>query len=120
MIGTGLTPEGIEQNDVVYELMNEMGWRSVLVEIENWIEGYSQRRYGGSNQHVVTAWSLLADSVYNCTDGHADHSHSVVVMRPALHLRKSDWYTHEDVYKAWDGMILAADSFESVETFRYF
>ena len=33
MIGTGLTPEGIEQNDVVYELMNEMGWRSEAVDI---------------------------------------------------------------------------------------
>ena len=26
MIGTGLTPEGIEQNDMMYELMNEMGY----------------------------------------------------------------------------------------------
>lgn len=36
MVGTGLTPEGIEQNDVVYELMNEMGWRTQPVNLTSW------------------------------------------------------------------------------------
>ena len=50
MIGTGITPEGIEQNDVVYLLMNEMGWRSETVNVSQWLEAYSQRRYGGVNE----------------------------------------------------------------------
>ena len=28
IVGTGLTMEAIEQNPIMYELMNEMGWRS--------------------------------------------------------------------------------------------
>lgn len=36
IVGTGLTPEGIEQNDVVYELMNEMGWRTKAVNVTEW------------------------------------------------------------------------------------
>ena len=36
IVGTGLTPEGIEQNDVVYELMNEMGWRTQPVNLASW------------------------------------------------------------------------------------
>ena len=43
MIGTGLTPEGIEQNDMMYEMMNEMGYRTKAlnsVELEDWIKYY--------------------------------------------------------------------------------
>lgn len=36
MIGTGLTPEGINQNYVVYELMNEMGYREKPVNLIQW------------------------------------------------------------------------------------
>ena len=36
IVGTGLTPEGIEQNDVIYELMNEMGWRRQPVNVTDW------------------------------------------------------------------------------------
>ena len=118
MIGTGLTPEGIEQNDIIYELMNEMGWRSEQVDIMSWIKDYSYRRYGGMNNYSLNAWMLLTRSVYNCTDGHADHVHSVIVNRPQLHLKFNQWYMPEDVWQAWDAMVLSADSFNPVEPFR--
>ena len=44
MIGTGLTPEGIDQNDMMYELMNEMGYRIDAfnpVKLEEWIKYYA-------------------------------------------------------------------------------
>ena len=119
MIGTGLTPEGIEQNDIIYELMNEMGWRSEQVDIMSWVKDYSYRRYGGINNYSLNAWMLLSRSVYNCTDGHADHVHSVIVNRPSLHVKFNQWYTPQDVWQAWDAMVLAADSFNPVEPFRY-
>lgn len=36
MIGTGLTPEGINQNYVMYELMNEMAYRNKSVNLGDW------------------------------------------------------------------------------------
>lgn len=36
MIGVGLTPEGINQNYVIYELMLEMGYRKEPVNLEEW------------------------------------------------------------------------------------
>ena len=66
MIGTGLTPEGIEQNDMMYEMMNEMGYRTKAlnsVELEDWIKYYALRRYGGTNDNIVKAWNLLIHSV---------------------------------------------------------
>ena len=36
MIGTGLTPEGINQNDVVYEFMMENTWRTKPRNLTQW------------------------------------------------------------------------------------
>jgi hypothetical protein len=36
MVGTGLTPEGIGQNYVMYDLMNEMAWRTEPVNLTEW------------------------------------------------------------------------------------
>ena len=42
-MGTGLTPEGIGPNDVMFDLMNEMGWKVKEVDIESWVRDYSHR-----------------------------------------------------------------------------
>lgn len=36
MVGTGLTPEGINQNYVMYDLMLEMAWRKEPVDLDKW------------------------------------------------------------------------------------
>ena len=118
MVGTGITPEGIEQNDVIYLLMNEMGWRSEAVDVMSWLEAYSHRRYGGMNEYAVQAWKLLGRSVYNATFGRS-HTHSVIVNKPSLTLKFTEWYKPEDVWQAWDALVKAADSVGSVEPFRY-
>jgi hypothetical protein len=64
MVGTGLTMEAIEHNPVVYELMNEMGWRSKPVNASAWLTGYVRRRYGVDDASLQRAWQLLLRSVY--------------------------------------------------------
>ena len=88
MIGTGLTPEGIEQNDMMYELMNEMGYRIKAlnsVELKDWIKYYALRRYGGTNDNIVKVWKLLIHSVYNWNCIGYNHQ-SVFVRRPTLRI----------------------------------
>jgi len=36
MVGSGITPEGINQNYVMYDLMLEMGWTDKPVNLTNW------------------------------------------------------------------------------------
>lgn len=59
MIGTGLTPEGINQNYVIYDLMIEMGWRKRPVDLANWFVEYSRRRYGQKNKDTDQAWTVM-------------------------------------------------------------
>jgi alpha-N-acetylglucosaminidase len=51
MIGIGITTEGIEQNPVVYELMAEMRWHELEVDIEVWIRDWADRRMGPSSHY---------------------------------------------------------------------
>ena len=36
LVGTGITPEGINQNSVIYDLMNEMGWQKHPTNLSEW------------------------------------------------------------------------------------
>lgn len=70
MVGTGMTPEAIEHNPIIYELMNEMGWRNEAVNVEEWTELYIERRYGGLSPSASAAWKHFLKGVYN----HGIHS----------------------------------------------
>ncbi|XP_020532861.1 alpha-N-acetylglucosaminidase isoform X2 [Jatropha curcas] len=82
MVGVGMCMEGIEHNPVVYELMSEMAFRSEKVQVLEWLKSYSRRRYGKAVHHVEAAWKILHRTIYNCTDGIADHNTDFIVKFP--------------------------------------
>ncbi|XP_068202861.1 alpha-N-acetylglucosaminidase-like [Palaemon carinicauda] len=107
IVGTGLTPEGINQNYVMYDLMNELAWRTTPPNITDWAESYSSRRYNSANSKLQEAWQLLMKSVYNNGD-RANHGKYVLMLRPNLQSKEDwIWYSIDDVVKAWDLFIEA-------------
>ncbi|GMH20615.1 hypothetical protein Nepgr_022456 [Nepenthes gracilis] len=82
MVGVGMCMEGIEQNPVVYELMSEMAFRSERVQLVEWVKSYSHRRYGKGVHQMEAAWEILYRTIYNCTDGIADHNTDFIVKFP--------------------------------------
>ncbi|QCD95604.1 alpha-N-acetylglucosaminidase [Vigna unguiculata] len=82
MVGVGMCMEGIEQNPIVYELMSEMAFRDKKVKVPEWIKSYCNRRYGKAVHQVEAAWEILYHTIYNCTDGIADHNHDFIVVFP--------------------------------------
>ncbi|XP_028776294.1 alpha-N-acetylglucosaminidase-like [Neltuma alba] len=145
MLGVGMCMEGIEQNPVVYELMSEMAFREDKVQILDWLKGYSKRRYGKANNQVEAAWEILYHTIYNCTDGIADHNHDFIVMLPdwdpsnlqkidflplgnrrfLSQVTKSDmpqahlWYPTEEVTKALKLFLGAGKDYAGSLTYRY-
>ena len=55
MIGVGLTPEGIEQNDIIYDFMIETIWYTSPVDLNQWVTNYAHRRYGYINDDLTNA-----------------------------------------------------------------
>ncbi len=70
LTGYGLAPEGIENNEVVYELLTDMGWRVEPEDLPSWLHDYCRARYGSVTPGVERAWQLLNDAVYSRTNGH--------------------------------------------------
>lgn len=59
MIGLGVTPEGINQNYIIYDLMLEMAWRPEPQILEAFVDHYIYRRYGDFDDNVSNAWQIL-------------------------------------------------------------
>ncbi|KAJ8976546.1 hypothetical protein NQ317_011809 [Molorchus minor] len=62
MIGTGLTPEGINQNYVIYDLMIESAWRTSPSNLTEWFRNYTIRRYGKTDEYTWYEYADLFDA----------------------------------------------------------
>ncbi|MDR1273169.1 MAG: alpha-N-acetylglucosaminidase, partial [Odoribacteraceae bacterium] len=92
--GVGATPEGIENNPVMFELLYELPWRAERFAKEEWLASYTRARYGQHDETVVEAWQLLADYPYNCPDAYPGEGtvESLLCARPGIHpQRVSTW-----------------------------
>jgi len=65
MLGMGLTPEGIDQNPVLYELMTDLMWTDKPVKVSNWLVGYVRSRYGDAPSAALEAWDILHKTAYS-------------------------------------------------------
>ena len=66
----GMAPEGIENNEVIYELVTDASWRSDSIDIRQWLHDYSANRYGSCPALVDSAWNNLLASVYGTFTDH--------------------------------------------------
>ncbi|XP_023409478.1 alpha-N-acetylglucosaminidase isoform X3 [Loxodonta africana] len=121
MVGTGMAPEGIGQNEVVYALMAELGWRKDPVpDLGAWVASFAARRYGGIHQDAETAWRLLLRSVYNCSgESCSGHNRSPLVKRPSLQMNTTVWYNRSDVFEAWRLLLATTPALAASPAFRY-
>jgi hypothetical protein len=126
-IGTGYTPEGIDQNPLYYELMAEVNFHAEpIADLLDHVVKRAHRRYGLSklSAAVSEAWTLLADGVY--TEDLSVQDGTGVAHIPGWDLKHFD----EDLFTphlnlcrtffAWKQLIQASDGIPaSLETFRY-
>ncbi|MBK7979368.1 MAG: alpha-N-acetylglucosaminidase [Ignavibacteriae bacterium] len=69
--GIGIMPEGIENNQFLFELFWEMNWRNEEVNPKEWIKDFAERRYQIKHPEIEKAWLMLLDSVYSGPEGYA-------------------------------------------------
>lgn len=66
--GWGLTMEGIEYNELLYELITDMGWTSPTAgpAVETWMNNYGKARFGEAyDQTFKNLYTALRNTVYN-------------------------------------------------------
>ncbi|XP_014210831.1 alpha-N-acetylglucosaminidase [Copidosoma floridanum] len=119
MIGTGLTPEGINQNYVIYELMNEMALAKRPVKLDDWFANYAIRRYGVADDSTRIAWQELGSTVYNYNDTRNIRGHYVITRRPSLKIEPWYWYDLKDFLRIWRNFVTVSNETASSELFKH-
>jgi len=128
MKGVGITPEGIENNPVMYELLYELPWREQRFTRSEWLKEYVQARYATDDATLHQAWQLLGASIYNSPKEKTQQGthESLFCARPGLDVWKAsawaeskDYYNPKDVMEAARLMLSVADKFKGNNNFEY-
>lgn len=70
LVGFGFAPEGIENNELVYELLSDMGWRDKKINLDNWLKSYCINRYGSYPEKMKEAYQCFLQSCYGTFTDH--------------------------------------------------
>jgi len=128
MKGVGITPEGIENNPMMYELLYELPWRAERFTRNEWLDEYVQARYGVVDETLKQAWKLLGSGIYNSPKEKAQQGthESLFCARPGLDVWKAsawaeskDYYNPKEVMEAARLMLSVADKFKGNNNFEY-
>ena len=126
--GWGFTMEGSENNPVMFELMSELPWRAEKITKEDWIREYCYARYGVHDATIEKAWTLLAQSIYNCPKGNIQQGthESIFCARPSLNSYQvstwslmSNYYDPEDTRQAAILLTSVAEKYQGNNNFEY-
>ena len=70
LVAHGMAPEGIENNEVIYELVTDAGWCDHRTDVRQWLRQYAENRYGQAPATLMQAWEHLLASVYGTFTDH--------------------------------------------------
>lgn len=129
LVGAGLTMEGINQNEHLFEMASDAPWRDAQIGVEGWKSDWIRRRYGNmsaaAESAVQQAWTTLDNSVYNSNDLNVKcTTRSVFDLIPSTYgkvdvtgnyLATKITYDVKDVVKALDSLLTAADAQPGLE-----
>ncbi|UKZ88341.1 uncharacterized protein TrAFT101_004102 [Trichoderma asperellum] len=69
LVGFGLTMEGQEGNEIMYDLLLDQAWSSKPIDTETYFHDWVSARYGTENvKSLYTGWELLRPTVFNNTN----------------------------------------------------
>ncbi len=79
LTGFGFAPEGIENNEIIYELLSDVGWASEEKNLNDWIGKYCKNRYGVFPENMKMAFEYFNTS---CFGSFTDHPRNTYQFRP--------------------------------------
>lgn len=117
LVGWALCPEGVETNELAFELMTDVGWSHAEIDLRSWIPAYCRARYGDFPAAMEQAFELLQQSVYSPNSG-PWAAHFLWQRRPQLDAEPA--YAPDDVRfeKAVDLFLSCAPQLGTNELYR--
>lgn len=128
MMGTGIVPEGIANNDIMYSSLLQAAWQTGISDVDAFLKKYVVSRYGKYDPDIYNAWQLLLQSAYiSHTNELTGAYESIFCARPdtVFITSASTWgskklpYDTAVFFKAALCFAKAAAQFTSSDTYRY-
>lgn len=114
LIAHGMAPEGIENNEVIYELLSDAGWSSKKIDLQQWLKNYSYNRYGGYSKEIKDYWELMLKSVYGTFTDHPRYNWQ---FRPGT-VRNGTININEAYFKAIESFVKASTALKDKTLYR--
>ena len=116
LAGWGMCPEGTQTNEVVYELMTDIGWSDHQIPLQDWVLDYCRARYGDCPPAMKEAWKLLLQSAYSA---HTYSTRQAWQCRPNLDPKPVSVDAGPIFQQAVDKFISCADQLKSSELYQH-
>lgn len=122
LVGFGFAPEGIENNEIIYELLSDMGWSGKEIDLDQWIPKYCEQRYGAFPDRMKEAFQYLSKSCYG---SFTDHPRFKYQLHPNLDYKsqpldfQSDVHSSEDFQKGVEAFLQCKDEFTYSPLYTY-
>lgn len=115
LIGFGSAPEGLENNEVVYELLADMGWQKRPIDLDHWLTDYCRSRYGSCPEALKKAWKELCRSVYSSLYSYPRFTWQTVVSDT---LRISKYDLNDTFFRAVEDFLSCAPQLKEQPLYR--
>lgn len=107
LTGIGATPEGIENNPVMFELLYELPWCNEKINGQIWLKDYLNARYGRiPNESILKAWDILINTVYNTPIDYKGEGtvESIICARPSWNPKSVSTWGNSTLFYEEDSM----------------
>ncbi|KAF9968758.1 hypothetical protein BGZ70_008389 [Mortierella alpina] len=137
MRGMGITMEGINNNEYLYQLILDLPWQDAVVNNpsstpngsslqitqaslngQQHLESFISRRYGPNqtSQAMLDVWTTLSQTVWDCRTQQMSQSKSLLDNTPAVDMRREGfmtnifWYDQKKVVQAWGQFVQSTET----------
>ena len=126
MVGIGILPEGVETDEILFDIFADNSFRENIIDRNKWLEHYIKVKYGYCSDNLIEAFKIMCDKVYlndtsNTPRGSsycAQPSLTVSMITPCCGYDKYT-YNPEDLFKVAKLMLKEADKLVDCKTFRF-
>lgn len=119
MKGIGIISEGTYDNPILYDLIFDLAWADESFDLNQWINNYIERRYGGITENARLAWQTMKDSNYNHGVRHTEEIFGLKNSRPQFQGTKNISYGADKLDTAFKLLVEDYDKFKNSECYLY-
>lgn len=119
MVGIGIISEAMYDNPVMYDLIFDLAWADETFNLNQWLEGYISRRYGGTSDNAKLAWKTMKDSNYNHGVRYTNELFGMKGKAPQDYGTQSIPYGADKLETAFKLLLKDYDKFKDSEGYRY-